>query len=81
LERVIFNSSFQRERVFAEADGRREGRRPLRLQAKKNAGRFKNRRFPLPVLPHDKIEARFKLHAQRFEAAKISELKFRQHID
>jgi hypothetical protein len=32
-------------------------------------------------LPHDKIEARFELHAQRFEAAKISELKFSEHGD
>jgi len=46
------------------------------LQSKKDARRFQNRRFPLPVSTDQKIEPRRKLDSERFEAAKISKVQF-----
>jgi hypothetical protein len=49
------------------------------LQSQKNAGRFQDRRFPLPVPAHEEIKAGRKFDSERFEATKIPELKFSEH--
>src|SRR5205807_4129089 len=76
---MIFDSTRNPEGFFSEPHRRSETGAALRLQPKKNAGRFEDRRFPLPVSSEEKIKARRQLDAQRFEAAKISKLKFGEH--
>jgi hypothetical protein len=49
------------------------------LEPEKNASRFEDRRFPLPVSADEKIEPRRKLDPERFEAAKISDLQVSEH--
>jgi hypothetical protein len=49
------------------------------LEPEQNAGGFKNRRFPLPISPEEKIKAWNEFDPKRLEAAKIPELKFGEH--
>jgi len=44
------------------------------LQPQKNAGRFQDRSFPLPVSRDEEIESRTERDRERFEAAEIPEL-------
>jgi hypothetical protein len=76
---MIFYPARNAECLFPEAHYWRERRASLRLEPEKNARRFEDRRFPLPVSPEEKIKAGSDLDAERFEAAKISKLKFGEH--
>jgi hypothetical protein len=76
---MILDPARNAERLLTETHDRRERRASLRLKPEKNARRFKDRRFPLPVSAEEKIKTGDELDSKRFEAAKVPELKFGEH--
>jgi hypothetical protein len=79
FEEMICASAGNTKRFRPRANDGAKRRAALRLQAQENAGRFQDRRLALSISAHKKIKPRGELDPERFEAAKISKLKFSEH--